>query len=195
MIMTSSRARKIATRERMAETGEPYTVAKRATEAGPLPQPGDIAEERYGGEAAADVVPAADGELVRAIGQARTHADELRRAAQQARQRADQAEDAAAEAEERAEYAGDAADLAQGWAGEHDRRLAQEQADQMRRAAEDARQRADQVEEAAEQAEDAAHEAAERVGDLMASASEPDEKAKEDADADEVADADARSWL
>jgi hypothetical protein len=193
--MTSNKARKIATRQGMAETGEPYTVAKTATEAGPPPrEPGDIARERYAGEASAAGVPA-DGERLRAIWQAQTRADELRRAAQQARQRADQAEDAAAEAEERAEYAGDASDLAQGWAGEHDRRLAQEQADQMRRAAEDARQRAGQAEEAAEHAEDAAHEAAERVGDLMASASAPDAQAEDDAEAGDAADADARGWL
>jgi hypothetical protein len=47
MIMTRDKARKTATRQRMAETGEPYTVARRITMSG-----GDVPfEEQYALEA------------------------------------------------------------------------------------------------------------------------------------------------
>jgi len=191
MTMTSNKARKIATRRRMAKTGEPYSVARKAAEASRSQQePGETAEERYAREAAAGGVPAADVERLRLVWDAQARADQLRRAAERARERADQAEDVAAEAEERAEYGREAADLAQEWAGEHDRQLAWERANQMRRAADVARERADQAEEAAEQAEDAADEAEERADDLLAWVIEPGDWAEEDEKSNDAPDTD-----
>ena len=77
--MTSDKARKTAVRQRMAVTGEPYSVARKATGAG-----------------SADPYTASGPQAVLA---------RLRRAAKQARERADQAEEAAIEAEEGAELA------------------------------------------------------------------------------------------
>src|SRR6202011_1814278 len=87
MIMTEDKARKIATRQRMAETGEPYSVARHAVE---REHSGD-----YGGETATD--SAAPDSATPDWG-----ADEARFSAQE---RADQARLRAEQAQERAERA------------------------------------------------------------------------------------------
>ena len=51
MIMTADKARKIAARQRMAETGEPYSVARHAVEdehATPAGPPEGVAVDRRG---------------------------------------------------------------------------------------------------------------------------------------------------
>src|ERR1700678_3863703 len=119
--MTSDKARKLATRRRMAETGEPYSLARRAAEggetAGQPDEPEETPEQRYLREAQDAGVPAADLDALRAAFEAGDGARQLRWAAQAARIRADEAEKLAEQAEERAELAQEAADLAQEWAG------------------------------------------------------------------------------
>ena len=126
MIMTRNKARKTAARHRMAQTGEPYSVARKATQARaespvvhetPEVQPvvRETPEERYVREAEEAGVPAAELDALRATFLATDRAGQLRQAADQARERADEAEDAAGEAEMRADEAEMRADEA-GWA-------------------------------------------------------------------------------
>lgn len=129
--MTRNKAQKSATRHRMAQTGEPYSVARKATDAGP-DDPGDheTPQERYLREAQEAGVSAEDIDALRLGFQAQDWADEdeqrlvteradkMQRAADQARDRADQAEEAADEAEGRADAAADWAHVEQELAGE-----------------------------------------------------------------------------
>jgi hypothetical protein len=177
--MTSDKARKAATRQRMAQTGEPYSVARKATRPGSGdPGPGETPEERYLREAEESGVSAADLAAMRAAFQAAERVGSLRQAAEQARERADRAEEDAVRAEERAGFAQEAAELAEEWADEDERRLAQERAGQMQEAAEQARERADRAEEAADEAGERADEAeewADEAQDLFAEEGEEDE--------------------
>ena len=155
--MTRDKAQKTATRQRMAETGEPYSVARKATQAGtegpglsetpaeqdprgtlvdqgaretPVEQStGETPEEQYLREAEEAGVAAADLEMLRLFFQARERAGQVRQVAERARERAEQAEEAAVRAEERAELAQETADLAQDWADKDEQRLARERAD------------------------------------------------------------------
>ena len=124
--MTSNKAQKTAARQRMAQTGEPYSVARRAVSAGD-PEPdaaqgpgatgteprGPSPEEQYAQEARAAGVPAAeiDAQLAtfRRQEAAELHtqetADLARRAAERAREQADRLEEAAERSEERADMA------------------------------------------------------------------------------------------
>jgi hypothetical protein len=170
MIMTRNKAQKTAARHRMAQTGDPYSVARKATQARadspvvhetPEVQPAvrETPDERYVREAEEAGVPAAELDALRATFLAADRAGQLRQAADQAREWADQAEEAADEAEERAELAQEAAEVAQDWVGEDEQQLAQERADRLRQAADQARERADEAEDAADEAEEAADEA------------------------------------
>ena len=82
--MTQDKARKAATRQRMAETGEPYSVARHAVEdeaaEGSAPEPRPAAESR-------------------------SYAEQAQALADRARRRADEAQDRADQAQERAERA------------------------------------------------------------------------------------------
>jgi len=106
--MTRDKAQKTAARQRMAETGEPYSVARRATGAG-QGEAGDPAgarmtpEEQYARDAQAAGVPAAQIEAQRAAFRAQEAADRAQQAADQARERADLAEEAAELASEDAD--------------------------------------------------------------------------------------------
>src|SRR2546429_9604264 len=91
MIMTQDKARKTATRQRMAETGEPYSVARHAVE----------------NEAAEDSAPETP------VVEGRSYAEQAQELAERARRRADEAQERADEAQERAERAGGAASLAE----------------------------------------------------------------------------------
>src|SRR5439155_12456651 len=99
MIMTQDKARKTATRQRMAETGEPYSVARHAVE-----------NEAAGAQSAADEVGAPQSRSYPE--QARDLADRARRRADQAQVRADQAQERTDQAQERAERAEEAASMA-----------------------------------------------------------------------------------
>jgi hypothetical protein len=121
MIMTRNKAQKNAIRQRMAVTGEPYSVARRAAAAGDAgPQDPDrdqlTPEERYAREAQAAGSGAAEIEAQLAAFRAQEAADRAQEAAERARDRADRAEEAAERAEERAGLAQEAAELAEEWA-------------------------------------------------------------------------------
>src|SRR5271169_2237228 len=92
MIMTQDRARKMATRQRMAETGEPYSVARHAVE-----------HEHSGDEVAPDGAALGEGGL-----SARERADRARELAEQAHERAERARERAEQADEAAMMAHDA---------------------------------------------------------------------------------------
>ena len=160
MIMTQDKARKSATRQRMAETGEPYCEARRMTGAeeepggvgptapGAAPPPeegspgeGEPREEdwyaRMAEEAGLSVAEVRAQEIA---AQARVQAAEASERAEQAQRRADQARAAADEAQQRADLAEQAADRAEEVAGE--------------------------AEEAAEESEEFAAEAEDRAGEF-----------------------------
>jgi hypothetical protein len=101
MIMTEDKARKIAIRQRMAETGEPYSVARHAVE-------GEHASSADPLQGAAEDAGAAEAQA-----RPREQAEQARQLAEQARTRAEQAERLAEEAEEAADSAEEAADEAE----------------------------------------------------------------------------------
>src|SRR6476620_3292202 len=109
MIMTQDKARKAATRQRMAETGEPYSVARHAVETEAAdqsaPEPTPAAERRSYAEQAQELAD-----------RARRRADEAQNRADQVQERAERAEEAASVADAAADLAAEAADLTEGWA-------------------------------------------------------------------------------
>jgi hypothetical protein len=142
MIMTQDKALKTAIRARMAETGEPYNVARRIVLAeGDVPgepdqpqanghdmqepqadgrdtqepQPPEDYNARYLREAELAGVPAYAAQASLAADRAQEAADQAQLAADLAQERADQAEEAAEQAEERADLAHESARLAEEW--------------------------------------------------------------------------------
>jgi hypothetical protein len=113
MIMTQDKARKAAIRQRMAETGEPYSVARGAIEPGARGPAftGITPEERYAREAQAAGVTSAELQAHLAATSAQERADLVQDAADRAQERADQAEEKAEQAAEQAEAAQEAAEL------------------------------------------------------------------------------------
>jgi hypothetical protein len=120
--VTSDKTRKTAIRQRMAVTGEPYSVARKAADAGPadpsaasdpqavlaqLRRAAKQARERAGQAEEAAVEAEESAGLARAWVGRDKERQALARAAEQARERAEHAEDAAGEAEDRAEEAAD----------------------------------------------------------------------------------------
>jgi len=184
MIMTSNKAQKTAARQRMAQTGEPYSVARHAVSAGdPEPEaapsaraagtePSELSpEEQYAQEARAAGVPAAeiDAQLARFRDREATEDRELEaaglvRRAEQARAVADRLEESAERAEERADLAQEGAELAQEWADEQEQDRAVERAGELSAQAELARERAERAQEAAGRAEEQAGRAEEQAG-------------------------------
>ena len=183
--MTQDKARKTATRQRMAATGEPYSVARHAVEnehdipEDPAAAPGD--DDPYVGAAEDAGTGAAESraaEQAEQADQARRLADHARDLAEQARHRAERADEAATAAEEAADLTAEAADLTREWADDKDIAQAQRRADEARAAAEQARRRAeraeqlaDEADEAADHAEEAADEAEELAGDVAGDSS------------------------
>jgi hypothetical protein len=205
--MTQDKAFKAAVRARMAQAGEPYSVARRTlmSDAGdasePAAEPDSSAHvtsdrgetedynERYAREARLAGLP--EEEIaVRLAGmtardqsrglatEARALADRAEEAAERAQERADEAEEEAARAEERAELAREAAEMAHEWAEEDDLNRAQERAGQMQQRAEQARESADQAQEAADRAQDRA----DRLSEAADEAEEADDDYDEDQD-------------
>src|SRR5580704_16764983 len=139
-IMPEDKARKIATRQRMAETGEPYSVARRAVEDdhddGITGDAGTHAAGNAGTHEAGDAGTHEAGDAGSREAQARAHehavqarelAEQARHFAEQARERAeraeedaDRAQEAADQAEESADQADEAADEAEDLAGDFD---------------------------------------------------------------------------
>ena len=97
MIMTQDKARKTATRQRMAETGEPYSVARHAVES-------EYSEATVDGAVGDEAVGDSGGEAGLS---AQERADHMRFLADQAQERADLIR-------ERAEQANEAAMMAAG---------------------------------------------------------------------------------
>jgi hypothetical protein len=119
--MTQHKARKIAIRQRMAETGEPYSVARHAVQDEP-DAPEDVRDDDWD-EAALDQADEADhtdeadhadnvydADDSEAEARAREQADQARQLAEQARYLAEQARERAERAEEAAEQAEEAAE-------------------------------------------------------------------------------------
>jgi len=160
MIMTQDKARKIAIRQRMAETGEPYSVARHAVEdeyvssAGPLESPADRSGGMTGDVGDAEALPPE---------QAWHLAEQARYLAEQARIRAERAGEAADRAEEAADLTQEAAELTQEWGSDEEIDRALRRADEARTAAGQARSRAEQAERLAEEAEEAADRAEEAI--------------------------------
>jgi hypothetical protein len=160
MIMTQDKARKAAVRRRMAETGEPYSVARHAVE---HEHEGAAAGDPFGAERGAP--PADDRWYAGAAEEAGITVAEFRvqhlaDLADNARERAEVAEEAVSVAREAAELAQQAADMTQGWADKQEQERAQRRANQARAAAEEAQRRADQAQRQADAAEEAADDAA-----------------------------------
>jgi hypothetical protein len=156
MIMTEDKARKLATRQRMAQTGEPYSVARHAVEdehASPAAPHDGMPGDAGATEAGAPPLAQAD--------QARRMADQARMLADQARIRAERAGETADGAEEAADLTQEAAELTQEWGSDEEIGRALRRADEARTAAGQARSRAEQAERLAEEAEEAADHAAE----------------------------------
>jgi hypothetical protein len=121
--MTRNKAQKTAIRQRMAATGEPYSVASRAVGTGDAtPEDPDgtgfTPDQQYAREAEAAGSTPAEIEAQLGAFQAQEAADRAQEAAGRARERADRAEEAAVRAEERAELAQEAAEMAEEWADE-----------------------------------------------------------------------------
>jgi hypothetical protein len=162
MIMTQDKARKIAIRQRMAETGEPYSVARHAVEDEHVsladPSSADSLEGVTG--------DAADAEA-EAFPQERAWrlAEQARYLAEQARIRAEHAGEVADRTEEAADLTQEAAELTQEWGSDEEIDRALSRADEARTAAGQARSRAEQAERLAEEAEEAADRAEEAIGE------------------------------
>jgi hypothetical protein len=193
MIMTQDKARKTAIRRRMAETGEPYSVARNvigtAIGAGPVaaeeaaedPNFLEITAEedyasRYAREAEEAGMPPAELQARVAAVQAQERADRAQDAADRGLDRADRAVEAAVQAEDRADQAGEEAEPAVEWASEAEQERAEERAGRMQDAAERARELADVAEADADEAQDRADEArelADEARELVDEAREP----------------------
>jgi hypothetical protein len=164
MIMTQDKAWKAATRQRMAETGEPYSVARRAVE---REHEGAAAEDPLG--AGRGAPPGDDRWYASEAEEAGITVDEFRvqhlaDLADKARERAEEAEETVSVAREAAELAQQAADMTRSWADKQEQERAQRRANQARAAAEEAQRRADQAQRQADEAEEAADDAAD-LGD------------------------------
>jgi DNA repair exonuclease SbcCD ATPase subunit len=178
VIMTEDKARKIAARQRMAETGEPYSVARRVVQ-DEHDSSEDLVDPAHEDPAAQEPDTGADEfRAAEQADQARRLADHARDLAEQARLRAERADEEATAAEEAADLTQEAADLTREWADDEDVAQAQRRADEARAAAEQARHRAeraeqlvDEAEEAADQAEGAADEAEELAGEWVGGSS------------------------
>jgi hypothetical protein len=159
VIVTNDKARKAAIRQRMAQTGETYSAARRGmpdrSTATAMPSPAEYAagtgaEQQYAREALAAGVPADQVE-------AQIAAFRAQDAALAARESAEQAEREALGAEEHADFTHDDADRAREQSGDQSGwQRARERSEQAREAAEQARQRADDLEDAALEAEELA---------------------------------------
>ncbi|HJZ27128.1 MAG TPA: hypothetical protein VJ370_12710, partial [Streptosporangiaceae bacterium] len=145
--MTEDKARKIATRQRMAETGEPYSVARRAVEheydAAEDLRDDSLAEDtgaHDAGDAGGRDAGDADGREAEARAQehavqARELAEHARHLAEQARERAERTEEDADRAEEAADLTQEAAELTNEWGDDETIAQAERRADEARVAA------------------------------------------------------------
>jgi cell division septum initiation protein DivIVA len=207
--MTRNKAQKTATRQRMAETGEPYSVARHMIEDDQVPaeppEPPDppktgpyatARDDRWYARVAEEAgISVAEFKAQEEAARLADLAEDAQRRADAAQQRADQAQQRAEQAQETAELARAAADLAteaaeltRSWADEQERERAQQRADQAQLAADRAlaaadlaQEQAEREQELADRAEEAADEAEARAEEF---ADEPDDEDDEDGPAD-----------
>jgi hypothetical protein len=200
--MTRNKAQKTATRQRMAETGEPYSVARHMTGTDRVPAeppeppatgPNATArDDRWYAQVAEEAgISVAEFKAQEEAARAAELAEEARERADAAQERADLAQERAEQVQEAAELAQQAADLAteaaeltHSWSDEQERERAQQRADQAQLAADRAlaaaglaQEQAEREQELADQAEEAADEAEARAGEF---AGEPDDEDDED---------------
>jgi multidrug efflux pump subunit AcrA (membrane-fusion protein) len=189
--MTQNKAQKTAVRQRMSETGEPYSVARHVVEAGQAPsgppeppQTGRNATPRddtwYAMVAEEAGISVGEFKAQEEAARLSDLAEDAQRRADAAQERADLAQEQAGQAEEVAELAQAAADLAteaaeltRSAADEQERERAQQRADEAalardraQQAAELAQERAEREQELAERAEEAADQAQEHADEL-----------------------------
>lgn len=171
--MTENKALKAAIRQRMAETGEPYSVARHAVQAGQPaapayvsgperdePVPDEDWDKRYYVEGAAT-----EGMTVEAF-KAMKAPDLARKRADEAQEQADQAHDRVGEARDEADEARDERDReAQSWA-ERNVATALREADQAEREAERAEREAERAQELADLEQERADLEQERADEL-----------------------------
>lgn len=196
--MTRNKAEKAAIRQRMAETGEPYSVARRVVASGSTDSaasaagdsdrktgPHAIRDDNWYASMAADAGISVEFRAQVFAVDAQERADAAQERADQAQHRAEQAQEAADIAQEAADMAQEAADLS--WAGE--RETGQRQANAAQAAADEAQRRADRMQADADRAQEVAdqvQDAADQVQDAADAATEAAEALAEDA-ADRVA--------
>jgi flagellar biosynthesis GTPase FlhF len=199
--MTRNKAQKIATRQRMAETGEPYSVARHVIEDDQVqaepPEPptagpnATARDDRWYARVAEEAgISVAEFKAQEAAARAADLADEAQQRADAAQERADQAQERAEQAQEAAELAQAAADLAteaaeltHSWADEQERERAQQRADQAQLAADRAlaaaglaQEQAEREQELAHRAEETADEAQERAEELAEGSDDEDDE-------------------
>ena len=176
IIMTENKAQKSAIRQRMAATGEPYSVARREVErehSGDEADPDSTAPDSTAPDSTGpDSTSPREGGLSaqERLDRARELAEQAQERAERSRERAEQADEAAMMAHDAADMATEAATLTRGWADEQEQEQAQLRAAQARTAAEEAQRRADRAEHEAERAEDAADRAEEEACEAEAEA-------------------------
>jgi hypothetical protein len=187
--MTQNKAQKTAVRQRMAETGEPYSVARHVVEAGQAPtQPPEPPETGHYATPRDDHwydMVAEEAGISVAEFRAQEEAARLEELAEEAQRRADAAQERADLAQERAEQAEEAAELAQAAAdlAEEAAELTGSRADEQER--ERAQQRADEAALARDRAQEAAglaQEQAEREQEFAEHADEAADRAQAHAD-------------
>ncbi|HXP19874.1 MAG TPA: alanine-zipper protein [Streptosporangiaceae bacterium] len=181
--MTQNKAQKTAARRRMAETGEPYSVARRAAEHEPVadvaagsPSAGQAAAPRgdawYASMAEEAGISVAEFRAQEQAANLQDAAGQAQERAERAQERADQAEEAAMMAQEAADLAMEAADMTEEWADEHEQERARRRADQAQEAADKAQAAAELAQEQADEAQEAADEAEEAAEEAQALAEE-----------------------
>ena len=162
--MTQNKVQKAAIRRRMAETGEPYVVARRIVLGGASGASSDVdgltPEEQYALEARAAGVSAEEIDGQTLVYRLEAAAQRAQEAAERARELADRAEEEAERTEDRAGQAEEAAEEAEEWAEPGEKRLLRERAARLQEAWEQARLRAERAEEVAVAAEERAELAA-----------------------------------
>jgi hypothetical protein len=188
--MTQNKAQKTATRQRMAETGEPYSVARHMVEAGQVPgespeppETGRYATPRddrwYAMVAEEAGISVAEfraqeeaARLADLAGEAQWRADAAQERADLAQERAEQAEEAAELAQAAADMAAQAAELTGSRADEQERERAQRRADEAAMARDRAHEAAGLAQEQAERAQELADRAEEAADEAESQADE-----------------------
>jgi hypothetical protein len=203
--MTQNKAQKIAARQRMAQTGEPYSVARRAAErartAGATTDPDNAGQATPRDDNSCASVAAEAGISVgrfkeqaakaqQLLDQARIRAEQAQERADREQDRAEQVEEAASMLQEAADLAREAAELTEGRTDDQDQERARQRGEQAQVAADQAQQRADLAQRQADEAQEFADQAEEVADEAESAACEADSLAADFDDEDDDDDAD-----